>query len=403
MKNTLVNPLIRKPIAYVDGKAVYPVRGAEGSGYNTEGDLLQLTSDGRDLNGLWAEFQATLAIFNERRATLVNTLTYPVVNVIEDVPQVGSFDMDEASEYGEPTGARVELGIYSLAFDFKDYDKATRYTWKFLRDAPASHLEAIHNAMLEADSRLIFRKVMESLFDNTNRAATIKGQNYTVYSLYNGDGTVPPTYKNTTFAGSHSHYMVSGAVLCDSGDLEDMYATIKEHGYGIEQGTQFVLLANSLQTKEIRKFKAGVTVNGTLCNFDFIPAPGQPSMIVPNQQGLIGLLPPSSWNGLPVIGSYMNILIIEEDYIPAGYALMYGTGGDGNLQNPVGLREHANPAYRGLRLIGGDKESYPLRDAFYSRGFGTGVRQRAGAAVMQFSAPGAYVVPPAFKRGGGLG
>lgn len=397
----------RIPLAVVHGHPLFSVRGAD-EGYNTEGDLLRRTADGYDLNELWGEFNATLEILNRRRNTLMQILTFPVTQMIERVPQIGSFDFDEASEFGEPTGGRVEIGIFSLGYDFRDYDKATRYTWKFLRDAPAAHIEAIHNAMIEADNRLLFRKVMEAIFDNRNRKAEIEGNNYTVYSLYNNDGTVPPPYKSTTFPSTHTHYKVSGNVLIDSGDVEAQYEMIREHGYGREQGTTFVLFGNRAETEEIRKFRRGVANNNAVvANYDFIPSSAQPALVIPNAEGLLGELPPDSFQGLPVLGSYAGILIVEEDYIPAGYTLMIGSGGEGNLQNPVGIREHANPAYRGLRLMPGNQQGYPLQDAFYARAFGTGIRQRGGASVMQYKVGSGtlldYDIPDGYERGLGLG
>lgn len=381
----------------------FGILGAE-SGYNTEGDLISQTSDGRDLNGLWAEFQQTLSIFNERRQTLIDLLTYPVQQIIEDVPQVGSTEFEEASEFGEPTGARVPLTYFSLAYDFRDYDKATRYTWRFLRDATAAQLEALHNAILEADNRLVFRKVMEALFDNRNRATDINRQNFTVYPLYNADGTVPPPYKSTTFAGTHTHYFTSNdANAVGSDDVMALYNKIAEHGYGIENGTTFILLVNKQEGDEIRKFRFGVLQNGATPAYDFIPANNQPPLILPNSEGLLGSRPPSSFNGLQVIGSYADILVIQEDYIPAGYMLMIGSGGAGNLNNPVGLREHANAAYRGLRLLPGNRQGYPLVDSFYTRGFGTGIRQRGGAAIMQIVNSATYTIPSQYTKGGGLG
>lgn len=62
---------------------------------------------------------------------------------------------------------------------------------------------------------------------------------------------------------------------------------------------------------------------------------------------------------------------------------MFGTGGAGNLQNLVGFREHKNPLYRGLRILPGNDQRYPLVESYYTRAFGTGIRQRAGAVVMQ--------------------
>ena len=362
-------------------------------GYNVEGDVLTQTVDGRDLNSLWEEFQSTIAIQNERRTGLVEMLTFPVTNVIEDVPQIGGDDFEEASEFGEPKGIRPQLSYFSLAYDFKWYDIAARYTWKFLAEASAQQVEAVHQSVLDADNRLVFKKVMNTVFNNVNRSATIKGQNYTVFSLYNADGTVPPDYKGNTFNGSHTHYLSSGAANIDSGDVEALIDHLKHHGYSAQNGTQLVLLVNAQEAASIRTWRANVTnANSAVATYDFIPSQGSPGLIVPNAQGMLGTQVPNSINGMPVIGSYGPALIVEEEYIPAGYIVLIGTGGEGGLNNPVGLREHANPGLRGLRLINDNATSYPLVDSFYSRGFGTGIRQRGGAAVMRISAS-AYAIP----------
>lgn len=373
-------------------------------GYSTQADaLVTVTSDGVDLNALWAEFQATLEIFNERRTTLVDLLSFPVTDPIERVPQVGTVDFEDASEFGVPRSVRLVQSYFSLGYDFRDYDLALRYTWKFLRDHDERQVVAQHNAVLEGYNRLLFRRVMEAIFDNRNRLADIKNENVPVYPLYNADGTVPPAYKGTTFAGSHSHYLVSGAANVDPGDLLEMYNLIAEHGYGTEVGTTFVLLVNKIEGAVIRQFKAGVATNGVVSVYDFIPSANSPTIITPNATGLIGSTPPSTFGGLAVIGSWGNILIIEEDYIPPAYMLMFGSGGNANLQNLVGIREHANTAYRGLRLLPGNQAGYPLVEGFYSVGFGTGIRQRAGAVVAQIKASGSYDIPDQYERGLGNG
>lgn len=378
-----------------------PIRGGDFlGGYHTEGDIVSFTSDGIDLNELWGEYQATLQIYASQRATLVQLFTYPVVNLIENVPQVGEASFEEASEFGEPRSARVGVKYIQLGYDYKDYDAATRYTWKFLRDADARQVQAVHEEFIRADGRLVFRKVMEALFDNRNRATALNNQAYNVYPLYNADGMVPPSYKGNSFDGTHNHYLVSGNAQIDSGDFEASYEHLEEHGYSIENGTTIIAMVNKVQAKEIRKWKTGVANNnGAIAEYDFIPAPGQPTMILPNESGLLGSQPPSSWNGLRVIGSYMGVLVIEDSYIPEGYMLMFGSGGAGDLRNLVGLREHANPAYNGLRLLPGNQQRYPLIDSYYARAFGTGVRQRAGAAITQFKATGDYDIPAQYKQG----
>lgn len=388
----------------INGIPLTPIFGSEQQGgYHTAGDLVTQTSDNVDLNALWGIYQDSMQIYNEAMDRLAALFTFPVTNPIETVPQVGEASFEVATEFGEPRSNRVEIDYFQLGYDFKDYDTATRYTWMFLRDADTRQIDAIHAEVMRADKRLIFRKIMEAIFDNRNRTTDIRNQNYNVYPMYNGDGTVPPTYKGTTFDGTHSHYIVSGNSAIDSSDVEDAYSHIAEHGFGLENGTVFVMLANKAQIKEMRKWRAGsVSANGVVANYDFIPAANQPTMILPNAEGLLGSLPPDSFKGMRVVGSYADILIIEESYIPQGYFLMFGTGGAANLQNLVGLREHVNPAYRGLRLLPGNQQRYPLIDGYYARSFGTGIRQRAGAVVVQIKASGVYDIPNAYKKGAGL-
>lgn len=388
----------------IDGVPVFAIFGSDQEGgFHTAGDIVSVTNDGIDLNALWGIYQDSMGIYNEAMDRLSQLFVFPVVNPIETVPQVGEASFEEASEFGLPKGQRIELDYFQLGYDFRDYDTATRYTWKFLRDADVRQVDAIHQEILRADRRLVFRKIMEAIFDNRNRVTDIRNQNFNVYPLYNADGTVPPAFKGQPFDGTHSHYIVSGNTAIDSSDLEDGYSHIAEHGFGLENGTVFVALMNKAQVKEIRKWRAGqVSANGVVANYDFIPAANQPTMLLPNAEGLLGSLPPDSFKGLRVIGSYADILIIEESLIPQGYFLLFGTGGAANLQNLVGMREHVNPAYRGLRLLPGNQQRYPLVDGYYARSFGTGIRQRAGAVVVQIKASGSYDIPQGYRKGGGF-
>lgn len=372
-----------------------PISGAMPAGYNVEADVITQTTDGRLINDLWAEFQQVVAIHNERRQKMIDLLTFPVNQVIEDVPTLLGDDFEEASEFGVPHGTRTQMTYWSMAYDFKWYDIATRYTWKFLAEASSQQVESVHQGVLEADNRLVFKKVMNTLFNNVNRTASIKGNNYTVYTLYNGtDGAIPPDYKTNTFLNTHTHYQFSGAATLDSGDVEAMITDMRSHGYGESQGTELVLLVNSAEGDVIRSWRYNqVNNNAAVAKYDFIPATNQPALIIPNAQGLLGTQVGGTFAGLVVIGSYGPVRVVQEEYIPAGYMVLLGTGGDANLANPVGIREHANPSLRGLRLLPGNQTNYPLIDAYYSRGFGSGIRQRGAAIIMKLSAAGPYTIP----------
>lgn len=358
-------------------------------GYNASADAVTVTADGRDLNKIWDEFQATIELQNADRQRFVDLLTFPVTNVIEDVAQFGAEDFEEASEYGVPKGVRPTHSVLSLGYTFKWYDIASRFTWQFLAEATSQRVEAVHAMVLDADNRNLFNAIMRTLFRNTNRTANIQGQNYNVYTFWNGDGTVPPPYKGNTFTGTHTHFRTSGAATINSGDLDEIIDDFKSHGYSSENGSTMFSLVNTTEANVIRTFR----VSGG-ARYDFIPAVGQPGLIIPAQDQLVGAgQPAANFRGLNVIGSYGPLLVIEESYTPPGYVVALVSGGDANIQNPIGLREHASPSLRGLRLVKGRDNDYPLIDSYYTRGFGTGVRQRGAGLVMQITANAAYAVP----------
>lgn len=357
-------------------------------GYNAKADVLTMSADGRDLNDIWTEFQATVAIQNASRQRIIDLLTFPVASMIEDVPQFGTEDFEEASEYGVPVGIRPSASVLSLGYTFKWYDIANRFTWQFLADATAQRIEAVHQQVLDADNRKLFQEVMKTLFRPTNRTASIKGQNYNVYTFWNADGTVPPAYKANTFTGSHTHFRTSGAATITSGDLDEITDDFKAHGYSAENGSTLFAMVNVTEANTIRGFRVA-----TGARYDFIPAQGQPGLIL-NRETVLGQQPVgANFRGLNVIGSYGPLLIIEEDYVPPAYVVALVSGGDANIQNPIGLREHSNASLRGLRLVKGRENDYPLIDSYYVRGFGTGVRQRGAGMVMQITASGSYTAP----------
>lgn len=385
-------------------------------GYNVGSDVVTQLADGTPLNTLWADYVASLAVYNDRRSNLVSFLTYSVQNPTESVAQGGQFNFERASEFGVPRANRVNLTTWQMGFDFQWYDSRVGYTWMFLAENPVAQIDALHNAAIEGDNRLVFNNVMHTLFRNTNRNVDINTRNYNVYALYNNDGMVPPPYGPNTFAGTHNHYLVSGghdvgggAAVVDPSDFLDLVATIEEHGYSNRNGYSVVVVVNKAEMDVIRGWRRGIyyldglpagntfVANSVASPYDFIPSTAnQPALIIPTQEGLLGNTPPASFNGMPVEGSYGTALIIMEDYIPAKYMVAFATGGPDNLSNPIGIREHANTDMRGLRLIPGDKAAYPLVNSYYNRGFGTGIRHRGAAAVMQIKATGSYAIPAAY-------
>lgn len=358
-------------------------------GYNAAADLVTQTMDGVNLNELWNEYAATVALQNAERQVMIDLLTFSVTSPTERVAQISGARFEKASEYGEPVGIRPGAAYFTLGYDLDWYDLAARYTWKFLADAPRAQVDANNSMALDADNQLVFEKVMDALFNPANRTADINGvQDVNVYALYNGDGTVPPRYKSYTHDGTHSHYLASGAAVIDSADIDAMYEHLVHHGYSKSNGMTIVALLNRREATVARTWRV---MSGD--SNDFIPAQGSPGQFLPTDSVLLGSQPASTFKGMNVVGSYGDVILVEEDTIPAGYVPMIATGGRANLNNPVGLREHSNASLRGLRLVKGPNPDYPLIDSFYQRGFGTGIRQRGGAVVMQITANANYTKP----------
>lgn len=364
--------------------------GADDHGYNQGSDVLVVQSlDGVDYNQMWREFQETIAMQNRERQAIVDFLTFTATKPSEQVTQLSGSKFERATEYGEPRGVRQKPTSWWLGYSYEEFDIAIRYTWKYLQNATSAQVESLHASVIEADNQLMFEEILKALYNNVNREADINDQPVDVYALYNADGTVPPTYKSNVHDGTHTHYLVSGAATITYTDLDDLMEHLRHHGYSKVNGVQQVIAVNSREGKVIRQFR----ISGG-ATYDFIPSNAEATaLILDPGQTVSGGQPASFYRGLNVIGSYGEALIIEDDNFVPGYAVIIGTGGRANLNNPVGIREHQNPSQRGLRLIKGPDNDYPLTDSFYMRAFGTGIRQRGGAAIMQIKAAGAYTPP----------
>lgn len=356
-------------------------------GFNERADVV-MAADGTDLNDFWNEVQDTIRLRNADRNSIIDRLIYRVNDISEEVTMPTDVDFEDASEYGQPQGIRGGATRLFRGYDFRFYDLAIRYTWMAVAEMDRAQLEMNHNLALAADTKLQFRKVLQRLFNPLNgNGFTDKNEPVTVFAAYNADGEVPPAYKLTTFAGTHNHYTVSGNATVRSTDLDALAVQTEEHGYTLQNGYRTVLWVNKQEADVIQTFR---TATGAKYDFVANPATYDGKIWVPNNGGYVGG-PTGTVPG--EIGTYGPFHIVREDYVPAGYMVSIVTGGTDNLTNPVGFREHKNEAYRGLKIIPGQRSQYPLIDSFYRRGFGTGIRHRGGLAIMQIKATGSYQVP----------
>lgn len=359
-------------------------------GFNVAADVFSKTVDGVDLGGIWTEFQNALQQYNSTREPLLALLTYSTTKSAEPFPLNGELmEFEEASEFGVPQSQRVEPKYFIAGYDLNWYDLAQRYTASYLRDATSEEVRTLHSAAMEASDRLQFRLAMKALLEPASAGLRdVNPEGQSIYSLYAGSADdTPPDYKGRTFASGHTHYLTSGAATIDGGDLEDVIEQVAHHGYGINAGEQIILLVHPDQGKDVRGFRAGVNNSP----YDFIPAQGSAPYIT--SDNIVGQIPAGSFNGLTVIGSFGKALIVETYDAFSGYVVAIGYAGANSPRNALALRSHIRPELKGLRLIPGGNDRYPLSESTYGLGVGFGVRNRGAAAVIQITASGTYTAP----------
>ena len=373
-----------------------PPFGADG-GYGTSGDALPRvtqTADNVDLNVIWSDAQAAMNVWNAHRTALVDLLSYWHTSA-GDAVGIGPLEsqFEEASEFGEPQGNRPSNKYWTAGYDFRDYDLATRFTWQALRDMDSRQVRAATDEALNSDNKLVTGTILDRLLSPVPQTNSF---GLTCYGLWTGDdGLTPPDWNGHSFQSSHSHYQASGNTTLDSADIEDAVRHIREHGRGLLDSSEtLIALVNETESELIQSWRAGaVSANSAKAKWDFIPAVNQPSFILENAGTMVGAQPSPTVHNLPRVGSYGPVSIVESQMVPEGYVIVVATGGPGSPSNPVGVRQHTVADYQGLRLLPGNQTGYPLIEAFHTRSFGTGIKNRSAALVYQLTASPNYTAP----------
>lgn len=371
--------------------AVRLTGGDSQGGIATKSDVLvNKTADGVDLNTIWAELEDVTRLYNDHKDALLSLLAFDVTVPADVVPQnIISEKLEPASEFGVPLGSALPPSYLKLGYTLHDFDKASRLTWRFLRDSSAEQVRAQITRLIEGDRILRQGLVFGRMFDP---AEDTNEWQHRCFGLWDGDGIVPPPYLGKTFDGTHSHYLTSGAATLDSGDVEGLITHVKEHGYGVDPRSQLLILANPDDGDEISTWRAGVENNNSQkARYDYIPSALMPAWI--SSENIHGPVPNADYNGLAVQGSYGSALLICSQLIPAGYVGVVATGGPNSDSNPLAVRHHENPSYQGLRVIPGPVPAYPLQETFVARAIGVGTRHRGAAAVCQVTANASYTAP----------
>lgn len=356
---------------------------AGGGGYLTRSDANVAvggqTIDGQRFSDIWTDMQTRIAVFNRHYNFMVGLFvfrtTVPQVRIA--VPTTGSFG--EASEFGRPN--KIRFATMYRGLPLKHYDLGYGFTQEYLDSVrDPGEVQAIQAQAQQAWNALNYTVVLDALMSKTNRTSE---EGIAVKALYNNDGEVPPAFQRTTHAGTHTHYLTTNNAAVTAASVLAAEAHLLHHGYGnaiAGTGGTIVHIFNNAEMATVRALTG------------YIPAPnGTVPVIVDGN--VVGAVPTGVPAGLRVQGYFGSSVITQDDMVPAGYFITLATGGTFADQNPVGLRQHENPAARGMRLIEGGKREYPLIDSVYDGYVGAGIRHRGAAAVTQVVASATYTDP----------
>lgn len=339
-----------------------------------------LTLDGQNVNEIWQEMQAMLAAFNLSAQQVAAYLSFRTVQERERVGIPNSPGFQVATEYGRPS--KIRVSHVTRGFPLEHYDLGDGYTQEYIDKATGAQLLAIQ-ATVTADWGQLQREiVLDAVFNDTNY--TDKDQ-IAVKVLYNNDGEVPPTIKRWSHDGTHQHYLTSAGATIVQADLDTMSDHLVHHGFREFGDSDFLLHAHRDEVATIRTFA------------NFIPAETGERPVEFANSGVVRGPQRGGPGGLRVEGWVNDWTIIQNNDIPQGYLLGHVSGGPFDVRNVVGWRQHENESARGLRLIEGNRQNYPLYDSVYDGYSGAGVGQRGAAVVMQETAGG--YTRPTFNTG----
>ena len=356
------------------------------AGFLSRDDVLEtvpgargLTTDGQNVNEIWANMQAMLGAFNASNDQLVSLLSFQTDRANEKIGIPVNPGFQKATEFGRPS--KIRMSMVARGFPYAHFDLGDGYTQEYIDSASGAQLMAVQATVMNSWSTLEREIVMEAIFGATNYTDQ---DGIAVKRLYNGDGEVPPAIKRWTHTGTHTHYLYSNAAF-DQDNLDTMSEHLIHHGFREFGDATFILLAHRDDVALIRAFA------------NFVPSVSGSQPIEFSNSGVVaGLQRLQGTSGLQVEGWVNDWTIVQSNDIPSGYLLGFVSGGPMDLRNIVGKRVHENPSARGLRLIEGNRQNYPLYDSVYDGYMGAGVGQRGAAVVMS---DGASYVAPTFNTG----
>lgn len=300
-----------------------------------------------------------LAVYNANPDPVINMFSEPIYSETARVPQA-PLEYDEEGEGANPQAKKLQIRL--LSFPLRTFNLGAPFTKTGLEDALPSDVIKTAEAAMKGDAEGMLGRFAACIF--TKRTAGALGTAYQA-SFWNGETDVPPFGENI-FSGATANFKGTNNATLSRDHVIDAIEDVNEHGYGLTPGSLHAFF-NIAQFSDLAAI------------VDATSAPiGTPERQKAIDRGFIGA-------GVTVWGAQVHVV----PWVPAGYFAVLASD-----VKPLAMREHLNPANRGLQIMGPNIESMnPLVGAEYRHRYGFAVQHLGAGACRQIVASTTYTNP----------
>jgi hypothetical protein len=319
----------------------------------------------------FATVAATLnAAVQAKAASLYSDPLYSSLVSYTDMPTVEEYAQGvgngfaEFTEYGRPDAARASTEGHMLPI--KPYDRATAWTWYYLRHARMNQIEAdIADVVLDMEN--LWRvQILTRLLKRGDDSGASKGlgsgglsPGFATTAASTGVDYIPPAVGGVTFTSTHEHYVGIAGGAFTAAAIEDIKAELLEHGHR----PPYNLLVGASSESAIRALTGFVPVSSMGINYG-------------SATELASFGADYSDTGYN-IGVYSDVYVRVVVGMPQYYGFAWKSYGANSQRNPLRIRVGKGLA-RPEWLVQQDPRStgsgaYPLQYASIFTEFGVGV------------------------------
>ena len=313
------------------------------------------TTDDIDLNEIfYNSILPGLELFNKEVLDIRGEVAIDHDESKVKVP-VNLWSFTKLAEGEEPYARRLAFGRFQK--DSQKYGLAQGFTFDFLMRAPSADVDLAQAAALAADRELQTQVI---LAEATATGAWWDGTFNSEEGL-----TTPPDFGSNTFTGGHTHYVTTSSATPALSDFTNAKQLVAEHG----STGRYIAWHNSVQTKQIED----------LAGFD-TAAVANPLTDRVTLEGFTGRL--------------LGIDFVETEFLPSGYILLLRVPSTGVLK-PMRFIQLKNPSGRGLIILPGNNQDYPIINSRYFHWLAALTVFRSAGVAIQVTTGASYSNPGA--------